>query len=174
MEFVSNAYDCAGVRVVQCNVRDIRAQRLAEEQVRKLSRAVEQSPVAIVISNLAGEIEYVNAALLHSGGYRAEELIGKPALMLQSTGTRPGTMAELAAALAEGKVWRGEFSGHHKDGSAFIDFAIVAPIHRLDGSTSNFLTITEDITVRERDAAELDRHRHALEALVDSRTPDGW
>ncbi len=172
VEFVSNAYDCAGVRVIQCNVRDITAQRLAEEEVRKLSRVVEQSPVAIAISNLAGEIEYVNAALLHSGGYRADELIGKPALMLQSTGTSPGAMAEMAAALTEGKVWRGEFSGHRKDGSAFMDFAIVAPIHRPDGSTSHFLTITEDITVRKRDAAELDRHRHALEALVDSRTAE--
>ena len=117
VEFISNAYDCAGVRVIQCNIRNITEQRRAEEQVRKLSRAVEQSPVAIVISNLAGEIEYVNAALLLSSGYRAEELIGQPLLRLQSSASCPNGLAQSLATVAEGKVWRGELCGRRKNGS---------------------------------------------------------
>lgn len=170
VEFVSNAYDCAGVRVIQCNIRNLTDHRLAEDQVRKLSLAVEQSPVAIVIANLAGEMEYVNAAQLRSSGYRQEELIGRHTRMLRSSAMSEATLADLGASLEQGKIWRGEFLSERKDGSELSESAIVAPIRRPDGTTSHYVTITEDITARKRDALELDRHRHALTALVDTRT----
>jgi two-component system, sensor histidine kinase and response regulator len=170
VEFVSNAYDCAGVRVIQCNIRDITAQRLAEAQVRKLSLVVEQSPVAIVIANLAGEIEYVNAALLRNHGYGHDELMGRQTRMLQSSAMSPGTFEDLRATVGQGQTWRGEFISQRKDGGEFTESAIVAPIHGPDGITTHHVTISEDITQRKRDAAELDRHRHALEVLVDTRT----
>lgn len=160
VEFVSNAYECAGVRVIQCNIRNITEQRLAEDQVRKLSMVVEQSPVAIVIANLAGEIEYVNAALLRNSGYLEDELIGRPARMLQSSAMSPLTFTGLAASVGLGEIWRGELISQRKDGSEFTESAIVAPIRRPDGSISHHVTITEDITARKRDALELDRHRH--------------
>ena len=170
VEFISNAYDCAGVQVIQCNVRNITEQRQAEEQVRKLSEVVEQSPMAIVVSDLGGQIEYVNAALLEGSGYCSEELLGRSVRMLQSDATPPATLADLAATVAQGRVWRGEFTCQRKDGSGFTAAAIVAPIFRADGTVSHHVTITEDITARQRDALELARHRDALEALVASRT----
>ena len=160
------------MRVIQCNIRNITEQRLAEDQVRKLSLVVEQSPVAIVIANLAGEIEYVNAALLRNSGYRQDELIGRQTRMLQSSAMSPLTFADLGASIGQGEIWRGEFCSQRKDGSEFAESAIVAPIRRPDGTTSHYVTITEDITERKRDALELDRHRHALEALVDTRTQE--
>ncbi len=172
VEFVSNAYDCAGVRVIQCNIRNITDQRRAEDQVRKLSLVVEQSPVAIVIANLAGEIEYVNSALLRSSGYLPGELLGRQTQVLHSSEAVPQLHAELREAVEQGKVWRGEFRSRRKDGSEFVESAIVAPIRRPDGTTSHCVTITEDITERRRDALELDRHRHALETLVDTRTKE--
>jgi two-component system sensor histidine kinase/response regulator len=172
VEFVSNAYDCAGVRVIQCNIRNITEQRLAEDQVRKLSLVVEQSPVAIVIASLAGDIEYVNAALLRNSGYRQWELIGRPARTLQSAAMSPLTFADISASIGRGEIWRGEFRSQRKDGSEYDESAIVAPIRRANGTTSHCVTISEDITERKRDALELDRHRHALEALVDTRTQE--
>jgi PAS domain S-box-containing protein len=172
VEFVSNAYDCAGVRVIQCNIRNITEQRRAEDQVRKLTLVVQQSPFAIVIANLAGEIEYVNAALLRVSGYRDEELIGRPTRVLRSAAMDPQVLEAMAAVVAQGEVWRGEFSSRRKDGTEFVESAIVAPILRPDGTISHRVTITEDITERKRDALELDRHRHALEALVQARTQE--
>lgn len=172
VEFVSNAYDCAGVRVIQCNIRNFTDQRLAEDQVRKLSLVVEQSPVAIVISNLAGEIEYVNAALLRNSGYRRSELIGRQTRTLQSSAMSPQTFADIKASIEHGEIWRGEFLSQRKDGSEFAESAIVAPIRLPDGIASHYVTISEDITERKRDALELDQHRHALEALVDTRTQE--
>jgi two-component system, sensor histidine kinase and response regulator len=172
VEFVSNAYDCAGVRVIQCNIRNITEQRHAEEQVRKLSLVVEQSPVAIVIANLAGDIEYVNGAQLRNCGYRRDELIGRQTRMLLSGSMSPVTVADLSTTVGQGAIWRGEFLSRRKDGSEFTESAIVASIRRDDGSVSHVVTITEDITVRKRDALELERHRHALQELVDSRTQE--
>lgn len=170
VEFVSNAYDCAGVRVIQCNIRNITDQRHAEDEVRKLSLVVEQSPVAISITNLSGEIEYVNAALLRSSGYGPGELIGRQTRMLQSSSMSPLTTADLASSVAQGQTWRGEFLSQRKDRSEYVAFAIVAPVRRADDTISHHVTITEDITERKRDALELERHRHALEALVETRT----
>jgi two-component system sensor histidine kinase/response regulator len=170
VEFISNAYDCAGVQVIQCNVRNITEQRLAEEQVRKLSEVVEQSPMATVVSDLSGHIEYVNAALLEGSGYRSDELLGRSVRMLQSDATPAATLADLAATVGQGRVWRGEFTCQRKDGSGYTAGAIVAPILRADGTVSHHVTITEDITARQRDARELARHRDALEVLIASRT----
>jgi len=171
VEFVSNAYDCEGVRVIQCNIRNITEQRRAEEQVRKLSRVVEQSPASIVISNLDGAIEYVNAAQLEQSGYALDELLGQNVAVLRGHGPN-GEPAEglLREALMQGQPWQGEMRSRRKDGSEFTEHAIVAPIRRPDGSTSHCVTITEDITQRLQDAAELDQHRHRLEQLVEVRT----
>ena len=170
VEFISNAYDCDGVRVIQCNVRNMTEQRLAEEQVRKLSRVVEQSPLAIIIANSAGEIEYVNAALVLNSGYPSNELLGQPTRMLHSGAASLTAHADLSAAVTQGSTWRGEFNSRRKNGSEFTASAVVAPIHLPDGSTSHYVAITEDVTQRKRDAQELERHRYELELLVDART----
>ncbi len=170
VEFISNAYDCAGVRVIQCNIRNITDQRLAEEQVRKLSRVVEQSPLAILIANMAGQIEYVNMALELGSGYTRDELIGQSTHLLHPGAESSSAHTELSATVAQGLTWRGEFCSRRKDGSEFTASAVVAPIHLSDGSSSHYVAITEDVTERQRDALELERHRHELEALIDIRT----
>jgi signal transduction histidine kinase/ActR/RegA family two-component response regulator len=81
-------------------------------------------------------------------------------------------LTELDTCVAKGEIWRGEFSSQRKDGSEFVESAMVASIRLADGRTSHYVTITEDITERKHDALELDRHRHALEALVETRTQE--
>jgi PAS domain S-box-containing protein len=170
VEFVSNAYECEGVRVIQCNVRNITEQRQAEEQVRKLSRVVEQSSESIVISSLDARIEYVNEALLQHTGYRREELVGDSDRVLRSGSMPAQTMAEVQAALARGQTWKGELGSRRKDGSDYTESAIVAPIRQPDGRTSHYVAISADNTQAKRDAEELDSHRHHLEDLVALRT----
>ena len=118
VEFVSNAYDCEGTRVIQCNIRNITEQRRAEDELRKLSMVVEQSPTCIVISGLNDEIEYVNEALLHSTGYQRDELIGQGLHLLHADPDALHTHTELRAALAQGQTWRGEFLSRRKASGA--------------------------------------------------------
>ena len=170
VEFVSNAYDCEGVRVIQCNIRDITARKRIEEQVRKLSLAVEQSPASIVITNLAAEIEYVNDAFLRSSGYSREEVMGRNPRILKSGAIAGEAYADMWDCLVRGLAWKGEFRNRRKDGTEYIEHAVIAPIHQADGRVTHYVGVKEDITERKRDARELELHRHHLEDLGGART----
>ncbi|MBI5901630.1 MAG: PAS domain S-box protein [Rhodocyclales bacterium] len=150
--------------------RDITARKQAEQQLRQLSQAVEQSTESIVITDLDGRIEYVNEAFLRHTGYALEELVGRNPRILKSGNTPPETFAALWAALGQGQAWRGEFCSRRKDGSEFVEFAIVTPIRQADGRISHYVAVKEDITERKRLGAELDSHRHHLEEMVVERT----
>ena len=155
-------------------VRDIAAQRAAEAQLRKLSLAVEQSPESIVITNLEAEIEYVNDAFLRITGYSREEVMGRNPRILHSGKTPREIYEAMWSALARGEPWKGEFNNRRKDGSEYVEFAIITPIRQTDGRITHYVAVKEDITEKKRMAEELDRHRHHLEELVaaqDRRRP---
>ena len=152
--------------------RDITERKLVEEQLRKLSLAVEQSPESIVITNLAADIEYVNESFLSNTGYSRAEVIGRNPRILQSGRTPTQTYAALWDALTHGRIWKGEFSNTRKDGSEYVEFAIVTPIRLPDGQITHYVAVKEDITEKKRNGEELDRHRHHLEELVASRTEE--
>ena len=150
--------------------RDITERKIAEDQLRKLSLTVEQSPESIVITNLDAKIEYVNAAFTRNTGYSREECIGQSPRILQSGKTPPETFAALWGALSRGQTWKGELYNRRKDGSEYIEFAIISPIRQSDGSITHYVAVKEDITQKRMTEEELDRHRFRMEELVLSRT----
>ncbi|MCX7095675.1 MAG: PAS domain S-box protein [Methylobacter sp.] len=152
--------------------RDITLRKQTEEQLSKLAQAVEQSPESIIITNPEGDIEYVNEAFLKNSGYRRDEIMARNPRILNSDKTPKHTYAELWATIAQGDTWRGEFINKRKDGSEYVDFAIITPIRQLDGHITHYVAVQEDITEKKRLAKELDRHRHHLEELVASRTTE--
>ena len=151
-------------------VEDISAHVEAEAEVRKLSRAVEQSPASIVITNVDAEIEYVNEAFLRTSGYSRGEVMGKNPRILQSAKTPAATYRELWAALTVGETWTGEFHNRRKDGREYIELAVISPLRQPDGSITHYVSVKEDITERKRLAEELARHRDHLVELVEERT----
>jgi PAS domain S-box-containing protein len=153
-------------------IRDISGRKAVEEQLHKLSFAVEQSSESIVITNIEGNIEYVNETFLSATGYRREEVIGQNPSVLQSGKTPQATYVALWAALTEGRVWRGEFINRRKDGSEYIEFATITPLRQPDGSIRHYLAVKDDITERKRIGIELDAHRNHLEKLVAERTAE--
>ncbi len=150
--------------------RDITARRAAEDELRKLSLAVEQSPETIIITDTDGNIEYVNAAGLAATGYTREEMIGQNPRLLQSGQTPQASYDQLWAALVAGETWQGEFINQRKDGGIYTEFVRVSPVRQPDGRITHYLAVKEDISERKRMGAELDRHRHHLEELVAERT----
>ncbi|AMK75292.1 MULTISPECIES: response regulator [Methylomonas] len=166
-------YDADGkpVRLFGVNL-DVSERKQTEQQLRKLAQAVEQSPASIIITNLIGEIEYVNEAFLKVSGYQRDEVIGRNPRILQSKKTPPENYRALWAALGRGQTWKGEFINKRKDGSEYVEFAIIVPIRQADGSVTHFVAVQEDITEKKRVAQELDQYRHHLEDLVASRTAE--
>jgi PAS domain S-box-containing protein len=152
--------------------RDIGERKRAEMQLRKLSLAVEQSPESIVITDMDANIEYVNETFVRTTGYSREEAIGQNPRVLQSGKTPKAIHGQLWETLAQGQTWKGEFINKRKDGTEYIEFAIITPIRQPDGQVSHYVAIKEDITEKKRLGEELDNHRHRLEELVARRTAE--
>ncbi len=149
---------------------DVTERRASDDQLRKLSQAVEQSPESILITDIKAHIEYVNQTLIDSSGYSREELIGKNPRLLQSGKTPPETYAAMWDALSKGQMWRGQLNNRRKDGTEYDEFAILTPLRQSDGAVTHYVAVKDDITEKKRIGEELDRHRYHLEELVENRT----
>ena len=153
-------------------LQDVTDRHQAEDELSKLSLAIEQSPHSIVITNTVGNIEYVNRTFVETTGFGRHEAIGNNPKLLQSGMTSNETYLSLWHALEHGQVWRGEFLNRRKDGSLFEEFAIISPVRQPDGRVTHYLAIKEDITEKKRIQAELDRYRLHLESVVIERTTE--
>jgi PAS domain S-box-containing protein len=133
-------------------VRDITERRRAEEEVRKLSRVVEQTASSVIITDPQGRIEYVNPRFKETTGYAAAEVLGHRPSLLKSGDTSAEQYRELWQTIAAGGVWHGEFHNRRKDGSLYWESAIISPIRGPQGQITHFVAIKDDIS--DRKAAE--------------------
>ncbi len=161
-----------GRRLYTATVRDIGGRLRAEENMRLLSTAVEQSTSAILITDAQRRILFVNDAFLGISGYQPEEVIGKPANILGSGETPAETYRDLNEALAAGRSWSGEFHNRRRDGGVGIDLSHIAPVRDAAGRISHFVGVQEDVTEKRRMATELEIHHANLEKLVAARTAE--
>ncbi len=169
--YVEPRHDADGKIIgVICAATDITERQATEQQFRKLSRAVEQSPACIMITDINAHVEYVNDAFVETTGYGRDEIIGKNPRVLQSGKTPRATYERLWSAMARGVPWKGELYNQKKDGTEYVELAVITPLRQADGSISHFVAVKEDITERKRLGEELDQHRHHLEELVVRRT----
>jgi diguanylate cyclase (GGDEF)-like protein/PAS domain S-box-containing protein len=131
-----------GYRGTAC---DVTAQVKAEEELRKLSEAVEQSPAAIAIVNACGLVEYVNRRFVETTGYRRDEVENFPLSILE-----PDDKARLGPWQApnNNQEWRGELHRRRKDGSLYWELTSITPIIATDGTVDHFLVIGEDLSER--------------------------
>jgi two-component system, cell cycle sensor histidine kinase and response regulator CckA len=125
-----------------------RATALAQgiEELRKLSRAVDQSPVSIVITDVHGYIEFVNPRFCELTGYQPQEVLGRKPSLLKSTLVPQEVYRELWSTIASGRIWKGEFVNRKKDGQLYREHATISPIKGPDGKISHYLATKEDIT----------------------------
>jgi diguanylate cyclase (GGDEF)-like protein/PAS domain S-box-containing protein len=128
--------------------QDITERRRAEESIRQLSAAVEQSPATVVITDVNANIEYVNPRFTQVTGYSLTEAIGQNPRMRQSKLTSPNTYVELWAKLSEGLAWQGELVNQRKNGEQFREEAHIAPIKDAHGATTHYVAVKVDITQR--------------------------
>ncbi|OFY49530.1 MAG: hypothetical protein A2W85_06750 [Bacteroidetes bacterium GWF2_41_31] len=129
---------------------DITKRKQAEISHLKLSRAVEQSPVSIIITDDKGIIEYANQKVEELTGYQLEELIGKN-LSIFSSGEKSSYEFEQPwKTIESGAEWRGELHNRKKNGELFWEQAFISPIVNENGVTTHFLAVKEDITERKR------------------------
>lgn len=145
--------------------------KLEAERVR-LAQAVEQNPQAIMIVDRKFSIEYVNTEFSRMTGYAPGEVIGYTPEAMDSESAGSDKYAKMLETLGGGKLFKGEFVHHRKNGEEFVVFSHIAPLRSVDGVVTHYVSVSEDITERKKQAAELDDYRNRLETLVDVRTSE--
>ena len=158
------------VTAVIASFTDITQRHSAEQELRKLSLAVDQSFSSIIITDADARIEYVNEAFCRVSGYTRQELLGRNPRLLKSGKTPKASYVAMWEALVRGEAWKGEFTNRRKNGEEFTEVVHISPIRQANGRITHYLGIREDVTERKRVSEELDRHRHRLEELVAERT----
>lgn len=139
-----------------------------QETLRKLSRAVEESPASILITDAAGQIEYVNRKFCELTGYTAAEVKGRNPRILKTGHSAPEKYKDLWGSLAAGREWHGEFLNRRKDGTTFWEMASISPLKDPDGRITHFLAVKEDITQRKAMEENLRAVRAEYDSLVSS------
>lgn len=150
--------------------RDVTERKNASDKIRQLSLALEQSPEMVVITNTDAVIEYVNEVFVQSTGYSRDEVIGKNPRMLGSGHTPLKNYIELWDALTQGQPWSGNLYNRRKNGSEYIESAIITPLRQPDGKVTHYVAVKHDITEQLRLEAEMDQYRFRLEEIVLQRT----
>jgi PAS domain S-box-containing protein len=160
-----------------------RALRMASEQMeatlhrvegenRLLSRAVEQSPIAIIITDRRGRITYVNPHTFSSTGYTPEEMLGRNPNILKSGNTSARVYQDLWLTILSGRRWHGELENRRKDGSLVWASVQISPITDRRGEITHFVAVQEDITERKAAEAALRKLNEELEQRVEDRTAE--
>ena len=130
--------------------QELVARKKAQEAEKKLSRAVEQSPTTIAITDMDGTIEYVNEKFCDLTGYTKEELIGGTPAILKSGYTSDEAYSLIWKSLISGQEWRGIFRNRKKDGSHYWASTAILPLKDEKGQITNYIGIGEDITEKKQ------------------------
>ena len=133
----------------------LRNQGKTNKELARLSRAVEQSPVSIVLTDLNGNIEYANPKCLEITGYSLEEVIGQNPRVFKSGEKDSIEYKDLWQSISSGKEWKGEFHNKKKSGELFWELASISPVKNKDGEIISYLAVKEDITERKSMVDEL-------------------
>ncbi len=137
-----------------------------ESKMSQLSRSLEQSPVSTVITDLNGNIQYVNPKFCEATGYSEEEAIGQNPRILKSGEMPPEGYKKLWDTIKNGNVWRGRFHNKKKNGTLFWEDATIGPVKNDKGETTHFLAVKEDISERVETEESLKRLNQQNESLV--------
>jgi PAS domain S-box-containing protein len=151
-------YDQTSVEIMELVANELSMfidRQRSEEKANKLSRAVEQSSVSIVITNREGTIEYVNPFFTKLTGYRLEEAKGKNPNILKSGHQSTTFYQELWDTILSGNDWEEEMLNRKKNGELYWEKALISPIFNSEGVITNFVAIKEDITERKKMIEEL-------------------
>jgi two-component system, NtrC family, sensor kinase len=166
--------DAQGNKFIVGIINDITKRKQAEEEIRKLSRAVQQSPSSVVITDLKGTIEYVNPRFTYVTGYSFEESIGRNPRILKSGEKSPEEYRDIWQTITSGKEWRGEFHNRKKNGELYWEYASISPIKNSDGVITHFVAVKEDITERKQIEEKITESMLQQQAILNNIPDMAW
>ena len=153
-------HDTTRLKETELDLRDTQAiLKRQNAELSKFLQAVEHSANIVVITDLDGKIEYVNAKFEEVTGYTFDEVLGQNPRILRSNTEDADFYRELWQTIVSGHEWHGEFYNRRKDDTFYWEEAAIAPIFNAQGQMTHFIAIKEDITARKE--AEEARREYA-------------
>jgi PAS domain S-box-containing protein len=143
-----------------------------EETRLRLATAIEQSPVAVTVTNGDGRIEYVNPAFTQITGYTPQEALGGNPRMLKSGRQEPALYQDLWATIRAGRSWRGELVNRRKDGTFYTQELTIAPVRDAAQNVTHFIAFSQDVSRRKQVERELQGAEARYRGLFE-QSPDG-
>ncbi len=134
---------------------DLTKRKNIEANLQKLSRAVEQSPVSIIITDIMGNIEYANSKEIEVSGYQLSELIGSNPRIFSSGEKPKNEYKVLWETITSGNEWRGELHNKKKSGELYWENVLISPVKNDKGKITHFIGIKEDVTENKKMIEEL-------------------
>jgi len=148
------------------SLTDITDLKQTQDKLTVFSRACDQSPVSIVITDSEGNIEYVNPKFEEVTGYSAAEVLGQNPRLLKSGYTTDKEYQMLWKTISSGKQWSGEFHNQKKNGELFWEHASISPLRNDEGAITHYVAVKEDIT-QQKQNEEILAHQANYDALTD-------
>ncbi len=149
-------------------INDISERVKNEETIRKLSAAIGQSPLSVIITDISGNIEFVNPEFTATTGYSFNEVIGKNPNILKSGHHTSDFFNNLWKTITNGEVWRGEFLNKKKDGSLYWDKAVIGPVKNEKGEIINFIGLQQDVTEQKQLSEKLKIKTEQIERIFNN------
>ncbi|MGQ9620146.1 MAG: PAS domain S-box protein [Bacteroidales bacterium] len=137
------------------NMTDITERRKIESQLKLLWKAVENVDISLMITNVSGDLVYVNPGFTRITGYDSEEVMGQNPRFLKSGKQDTEFYKNLWNKILSGKTWEGELINKRKNGELYWEKAIISPIADKDGKITHFVGAKEDITEKKKLSDEL-------------------
>ncbi|MCX6179997.1 MAG: ATP-binding protein [Chlorobiales bacterium] len=134
---------------------NITERKLAENRLKKLSVAVEQSPADVIITDPLGNIEYVNPIFSVHTGYSAEEVKGQNLRIIKSGLMPPSVYEELWKTILKGYIWCGELQNKKKNGDLYWERAVISGILNKEGVITSFVAVKVDVTEQKKILGQL-------------------
>lgn len=157
--------DSGNIIGVEGSLRDINERKLHELKILKLSQAIEQSPVSVLITDIEGKIEYVNPRFTELSGYSLDEIKLQNPALARSHYTSEEIYNEVWNTITAGNEWSGEIQNHKKNGEIYWENVLLSPIKNSEGEITNYLGIKEDITDRKKIVEELKSAKFKAEEM---------
>ncbi|MEG8947762.1 ATP-binding protein [Rosettibacter firmus] len=142
------------IKQKQLIIDEINKRKMVEKELLKLSNAVKQNPISIIITDVSGKIEFVNPQFTNMTGYTYEDAINRKPNILKSGFHDNEFYKNMWDTILRGEIWKGEILNKRKDGSLFWCSLIIAPIVN-DNMVTNLIGLLEDITEKKTMIKEL-------------------
>lgn len=131
-------------------IKDTTERKSSEAELKRLYTAIEQAADSILITDLYGVIEYVNASFEKTSGWRRAESVGRKVSDIKVGLDEYENTEEIFSALLGGKVWRKTYKALRRNGDVFDEEATISLVRDAGGNPLNYVFVCRDVTETRR------------------------